>query len=389
MTSRRDQCPRSATENVPPRGASSDVDHTLDSMARKSRNKGGDGSSTSAAASPPLVRSPLVLTAVTVAAISLLVAYGRGGDRPAASAAAPSTKAQSESPLVEELQPGALRSTPCSAKSYRPPVRGCTPKPAACGQLVLDDFLSANEVEQLREIAERGMSMGGGSGGPTILDLQSGALSLQDKFIDVWMAFNYSKRKAYTRSELAVYRATTERLAAEVERTFGVSGVQLTSPTFFSRISADKPPLIPNDEYWHSHVDKDQYGSFVYTALVYLSERGVDFDGGSLRAPSRLHDPRPPPRGQLAPSGQRLVRCRPYHTRGSLGVPFRLRLSKDETRDLARLPTAGSRRALHLGPRAPPPRGEGHWRHAAGADRRLHVRPEHRDRRLPRAGAGG
>ena len=275
-------------------------------MARKSRNKGGDGSSTSAAASPPLVRSPLVLTAVTVAAISLLVAYGRGGDRLAASAAAPSTKAQSESPLVE-LQPGALRSTPCSAKSYRPPVRGCTPKPAACGQLVLDDFLSANEVEQLREIAERGMSMGGGSGGPTILDLQSGALSLQDKFIDVWMAFNYSKRKAYTRSELAVYRATTERLAAEVERTFGVSGVQLTSPTFFSRISADKPPLIPNDEYWHSHVDKDQYGSFVYTALVYLSERGVDFDGGSLRAPSRPHDPRPPPRGQPAPSGHVLT----------------------------------------------------------------------------------
>ena len=54
--------------------------------------------------------------------------------------------------------------------------------------------------------------MGGGAGGPTILDLQSGALSLQDKFIDVWVAFNMSKRKPFTRSEVAVYRAVADRL---------------------------------------------------------------------------------------------------------------------------------------------------------------------------------
>ena len=45
-------------------------------------------------------------------------------------------------------------------------------------------------------LARAGMSMGGGAGGPTILDLQSGALSFEDKFIDVWVAFNLSKRKA-------------------------------------------------------------------------------------------------------------------------------------------------------------------------------------------------
>ena len=79
-------------------------------------------------------------------------------------------------------------------------------------------------------------------------------------------------RASDTRSDLSVYQELTRRVAAEVESTFGVSGVKLTSPTFFSRISADKPPKIPNDEYWHSHVDQLQYGSFVYTALLYLSE---------------------------------------------------------------------------------------------------------------------
>lgn len=182
----------------------------------------------------------------------------------------------------EEVQTDGLRKTACHVKSYSPAVDGCTPRPAGCGARVVDGLLSAEEVNGLTNIAERGMVMGGGAGGPTILDLHSGALSLEDKFIDVWMAFNVSKRKPYTRSDLAVYHKVTQRLALEVESTFGVSGIMLTSPTFFSRISADRPPRIANDEYWHTHIDKQQYGSFVYTVLLYLSEQGVDFEGGSL-----------------------------------------------------------------------------------------------------------
>ena len=45
--------------------------------------------------------------------------------------------------------------------------------------------------------------MGGGSGGPTILDLQSGALSLQDKFVDVWTAFNLTGKRPFTRSDVS------------------------------------------------------------------------------------------------------------------------------------------------------------------------------------------
>ena len=50
--------------------------------------------------------------------------------------------------------------------------------------------------------------LGGGAGGPTILDLQSGALSYGDKFVDVWSLFNATEGvEAFRRSEVAVYAA--------------------------------------------------------------------------------------------------------------------------------------------------------------------------------------
>ena len=82
--------------------------------------------------------------------------------------------------------------TPCSRRDYKPAVPGCSPTGDACGRLVLDGFASTAELAGLRAIAARGMALGGGDGGPTILDLQSGALSWRDKFIDVWAAFNAS-----------------------------------------------------------------------------------------------------------------------------------------------------------------------------------------------------
>lgn len=183
-----------------------------------------------------------------------------------------------------------------------PAVARCTPQGDGCGWLVADGFASDAEVSALRAIADRGMDLGGGSGGPTILDLQSGALSLEDKFIDVWYALNVTGRRPFTRSELRPYAAVVERAAALLRREFGSEGLQLTAPTFFSRIRADRPPVIPNDEYWHSHVDTLQYGSFVLTSLLYLSDADADFRGGDLvfeaqdgRSPARVA----PRRGRL------------------------------------------------------------------------------------------
>jgi len=173
-----------------------------------------------------------------------------------------------------------MEHTPCS--EYKPAVSRCTPTDS-CGRVVVDGFASAEEVVALAGIAARGMALGGGAGGPTILDLQSGALSYKDKFIDVWMAFNASGTRAFQRSEVAVYAELVERIRRLAEATFHAEGLHLTAPTFFSRISSDKPPKIPNDQYWHSHVDAEQYGSFVYTSLLYLTDAGKDFEGGAFQ----------------------------------------------------------------------------------------------------------
>jgi len=192
----------------------------------------------------------------------------------AAGSLAIAVRAMQLSSAGEQLLPGVFSQTECHSSAPKPGARGwvanCSPR--QCGKVVLDDFASPEEIAALRAIAKRGMVMGGGSGGPTIMDMASGALSHKDQFVDMWLAFNLTKRPPFTRSDLRPYRALTERVAQAVRTHFGASKLWLTAPSFFTEISADRPPKIDNDEYWHSHVDTLQYGSFVYTALLYLNQ---------------------------------------------------------------------------------------------------------------------
>ena len=226
-----------------------------------------------------------------------------------------------------------LIQNPGGCGTYEPKVPSCTPHGNNCGHLVYDSFASAEEVSALRAIAARGMALGGGAGGPTILDLQSGALSLGDKFVDVWSVFNATEGvKAFTRSEVAVYADVVERIRLLAESTFGVSSggratgggtrgaklaaasaarLHLTAPTFFSRISGDKQPKTAHDEYWHTHVDLEQYGSFVITSLLYLADAGADFEGGQFeimpRGTTYKSDGTAQPLTTVTPSRGRLV----------------------------------------------------------------------------------
>jgi hypothetical protein len=205
--------------------------------------------------------------------------------------------------------PRPMASVACASYPDRP---GCSPRGAACGSVVVDDFASAAEVEALVEIAARGMALGGGAGGPTILDLQSGALSYGDKFVDVWSLFNATAgARAYRRSELRAYADVVDRVRRFARRQFGVSApLHLTAPTFFSRLSGDKPAITRHDEYWHTHVDLEQYGSFVFTALLYLSTKGDDFEGGSFEFLPRgtsADQPAAAPAASVDPKKGRLV----------------------------------------------------------------------------------
>ena len=70
-------------------------------------------------------------------------------------------------------------------------------------------------------------------------------------------------------------QAVTEHFAVDPDT------LHLSHPTFFSRITSE-PAKTMHDEYWHMHVDKETYPSFHFTSLLYLTDYGVDFEGGSF-----------------------------------------------------------------------------------------------------------
>ena len=105
------------------------------------------------------------------------------------------------------------------------------------------------ETAALLAIAKRGMSMGGGAGGPTIMDMASGALSYEDKFIDVWLAFNLTGRPPFSRSDLAPFKAVTA--SRKPGRSSGHwFGPARGRPASTSGSSGASSCIIRNDSLW-------------------------------------------------------------------------------------------------------------------------------------------
>ncbi|KAG8128976.1 putative PKHD domain-containing transmembrane protein [Naja naja] len=156
---------------------------------------------------------------------------------------------------------------------------GCTPR--KCGRGITDAIINREEAEQIRRIAERGLSLGGSDGGASILDLHSGALSLGKHFVNMYRYFNDKIHDIFTEEDFQLYRDVRLRIQQKIALTFGISSssMYLTKPTFFSRINNSEAKTT-HDEYWHPHIDKVTYGSFDYTSLLYLSDYAEDFGGG-------------------------------------------------------------------------------------------------------------
>jgi len=149
---------------------------------------------------------------------------------------------------------------------------------------VKDGLLSASEVQVLRQIAEGGLLYGGSSGGASILDLHSGALSKGENFVNIYKYLTEEQlRKIFPPHSIKTYINLKNKIHEAIADHFGIeaSNLYLTKPTFFSRMTSD-PAKTQHDEYWHKHIDKIQYGSFDYTALIYLTTYDKDFIGGQF-----------------------------------------------------------------------------------------------------------
>jgi len=170
-------------------------------------------------------------------------------------------------------------------------VAQCTP--TKCGRLILDGLLNEHEIETLRGLAESGtMVMGGGDGGASILELYSSTASRGGAFVSLFqlrknalesgdIATSSAIESVYSDDNLATYYSAKEKVKVAIAAAFGINEelLHLTQPTFFSRLTA-KAAKTAHDEYWHSHVDSNQYPTFDYTALIYLNDYGKDYTGG-------------------------------------------------------------------------------------------------------------
>lgn len=58
--------------------------------------------------------------------------------------------------------------------------------PNKCGRFVTDSLVTDAEAALLLDLAKRGLSFGGSSGGASILDLHSGALSKGEDFVNIY-----------------------------------------------------------------------------------------------------------------------------------------------------------------------------------------------------------
>ncbi|CAG0892539.1 unnamed protein product, partial [Darwinula stevensoni] len=154
----------------------------------------------------------------------------------------------------------------------------CVPK--RCCRLVTDSAVTESEAEFLQKFAKTALSLGGGAGGVSILDLHSGALSNGTQFINFYKV--PEAKKLLTKKVLSTYQLIKMKVQQLVETQFGLKpwSLHLTYPTFFSQMTNKNPTENPNDEYWHVHVDKEVYDDFHYTSLLYLSNYGDDFTGG-------------------------------------------------------------------------------------------------------------
>lgn len=81
---------------------------------------------------------------------------------------------------------------------------GCVPK--QCGRFVTDSLANKDDVEVLLNLAKTGLSYGGGSGGASILDLHSGALSKGEAFVNI---YNIPEAREFLNSQaLDTYRVS-------------------------------------------------------------------------------------------------------------------------------------------------------------------------------------
>lgn len=164
---------------------------------------------------------------------------------------------------------------------YEPFVEGC--HPTTCKRVLMDGFVAAEEAEALLDIARTALAVRGNEGGPAIVDIASGFIRDSQGMVNIHEAG--PSNVAFTPEQFFLYADVLDRIRRQIMQRFGLATLYYTAPTFITRLTGSPAwePAGVHDEYWHAHVDKENTPHYDYSGLLYLTDYGVDFEGGLFR----------------------------------------------------------------------------------------------------------
>ena len=171
---------------------------------------------------------------------------------------------------------------PCH-RTTRGGERSCSPGSGIdCGRMILDGFITDEDVERLRGLTEKALAGRGRGGGPAIVDLNTGYIRDTEGLVNIYAQDGGDG--LFTAEEYGFYGGVIDRIRAKVSESFGLDGLHFTAPTFITRsvASAEWQPRAMHDIYWMPHVDKNNTQHYDWSGLLYLSTGGEDFEGGDL-----------------------------------------------------------------------------------------------------------
>lgn len=137
-------------------------------------------------------------------------------------------------PAAQPLGGKLAQQVPCAAGSYRPFKPRCHPKGEQCGRYIIDDLVPPETIDTILNMTQRGMASQPATGGPTIMDVNSGMMrgpkGLSEIYPDV----------TYTPEEYAAYASVFEAAAEQIKGDFGgaVQELYFSAPTFVTRGTA-------------------------------------------------------------------------------------------------------------------------------------------------------
>eukprot|EP00435_Cladocopium_sp_Y103_P029880 s325_g7.t1 len=153
-----------------------------------------------------------------------------------------------------------------------------------CARFLSDAAIPMEHVEELKSMLSWLISeaWGAGTGPPSVVDLHGETISYKEQFVNLTELMNFKSLK-FTQKQVEAYTSVRRLLRLQVADLFGLEAEHLQHDmTFFSHINGSKTARTLHDEYWHSHIDTEQYGTFAFTTLLYLNSQDEDFHGGEF-----------------------------------------------------------------------------------------------------------